>query len=84
MFDPQQVLRHAMQQLTNEQRISIVRQMLESVAGFIDHHTIVVPELKVSVGLVEVSLSAKRLDPPKQEVASSTSTTLPPEGWVRT
>jgi len=62
MFDPKAFLDSAVSKLNNTNKIEIVRDMLEQVARFVDQHDIIVPDLHVKVGIVDISLTAKKLE----------------------
>ncbi len=61
MLDPQQIIKDAMSRLHDADKVDMVRKMLQDVAEFIDHHSIIVPELSINAGPVVISLSARRL-----------------------
>ena len=62
MFDPKAFLEAAVGKLQNTNKIEIIKQMLEIVARFVDQHDIIVPDLHVKVGIVDISLTAKKLE----------------------
>ena len=62
MFDPKAFLDAAVSRLQTADKVEIVRNMLEMVARFVDQHDVVVPDIQVNVGIVSVSLSAKKLE----------------------
>ncbi len=44
-----------------------LEKRLESLAEFIDRHDLVVPELTVRVGMVELTLTGRKLDDPDDD-----------------
>jgi hypothetical protein len=62
MFDPKAFLDAAISKLKSGNKEQIVREMLEMVANFVDKHDLVVPDLHVKVGIVDISLTAKKVE----------------------
>jgi len=69
MFDPKAFLDAAVKRMSHEDKEKVLRDMVARVVDFIDHHSILVPEMKVSAGNVEVMVTVKRLDPVPAEPA---------------
>lgn len=62
MFDPKAFLSSAVARMKDTDKQEIVRDMLEQVAQFVDQHDVFVPEIRIKVGIVEISLSAKKIE----------------------
>lgn len=57
----------AKKMLGNAKLLVMVRDMVENVARFCDHHDVIVPEIKISYMGLQVTFSAKKLEEGKPE-----------------